>query len=934
MEHHHRWFIRGERFKKDGNFRGASEAFREALTSAIWMIDDRAQIDCLAKLGVVYWNLGDLAKSRKSYEEALALAVRGHLASEMGKCRLALDIDRLYRKGKDFSRANQLQKCIGCFKRAIELSKRLSSPDHEAKCLRWVSTAYYEQNDLNAFYEFNKKALQIYQRLRNEREKLYCIFNIGLYYKLQFELTLAAKYFYDGINIAQKLNLKSEEVDCHVCMGGIFADIGLYDKAIAFYLNAQKILQNQSKLENYYSLFNNLGVLYRRKSELDAKDKYLKIALSFFYEALNSVWQSGDKREEARILNNIGYALIKLGRYPEALKILESGYKKAIYIGSPDLISLNLINRGHVFLEQRRITEAVGAFKNAVSLLNHTIPKRFLWEAYWGLGRCFEIQNNLSAAERAYRNSIALIEGDRNKLSLEADKAGFVRDKIAAYESLIHLLYRHYQLKGGDAQGAQIISIMERAKAQAFVETIRGMKLQVKPEITIEGVRIKEDISRSISILMRTLSRTDLPAAQRENLWGELSQQEEKYARWNDPAGLPDKRLFRGGHFSMSQIQDYLRQNKTAVFEYLLGDERSYLAFLTGSAFKVFPLPSRSSVENSIRLYIKMVSSSSEEKFRGGLAARRLYQELLFPITQARPGDIENLVIIPDGLLYYLPFETLISGDEPGVGSGRFLVENFSVSYAPSVSALMWISSIDKKRKPAKSLLAVGDPDYGFYAPQGSVSLPSPTQVLREMYLDQGFSLGPLPYTRTEIINISRNFPKEKVDIFLRDQASEEAIKKSPMTDYQVIHFACHGFLDERFPLRSALVLSPAGSLNEDGFLQVREIFNLRVQASLVVLSACQTGRGTLEKGEGLLGLPRVFFYIGAKSVIAALWPINDRSTSMFMKEFYSGLCRGLSKSRALREAKLSMLRSQFSHPFFWAAFVLNGDYRSTIDFH
>lgn len=298
------------------------------------------------------------------------------------------------------------------------------------------------------------------------------------------------------------------------------------------------------------------------------------------------------------------------------------------------------------------------------------------------------------------------------------------------------------------------------------------------------------------------------------------------------------------------------------------------------------------------------------------------------------PGEIKNLVVIPDGLLCYLPFETLARNVDRGACSGRLLLEDFNVSYAPSASALLWICSSRHESRKNKDLLAVGNPIYGPEALPGQTPASTSGGILREAFLDQGFSFCPLPFTQVEIQGIAHPLMKDKVDILLGHQASEDAVKASNLTDYQAVHFACHSFLDERYPLRSSLVLSQDGVGNEDGFLQVREIEELRTHAEIVVLSSCQTGRGSLERGEGPLGLSRVFFYAGAKSVVSALWPINDESTSLFMKGFYSGLRQGLSKTRALREAKLGMMNTKFRHPFYWAAFILNGDYCSAVKFH
>jgi CHAT domain-containing protein len=229
--------------------------------------------------------------------------------------------------------------------------------------------------------------------------------------------------------------------------------------------------------------------------------------------------------------------------------------------------------------------------------------------------------------------------------------------------------------------------------------------------------------------------------------------------------------------------------------------------------------------------------------------------------------------------------------------------------------------------------LAFGNPSYMLRGSSKEKKPKTGIQILREMYLDQGFDFSPLPNAEREILEISSYFAENKRDIYLKDEAREERFKEAPLKDYEIIHFACHGFLAEEFPFRSALVLSLDDDPQEDGFLQVRELYNLRLKADLVVLSACQTGKGKLERGEGILGLPRVFFYAGARSVMLTLWRINDESTAKFMSLFYRYLSEGNDKAQALRLTKLEMINSKFSHPFYWAVFILNGDSKSILNF-
>jgi CHAT domain-containing protein len=225
-----------------------------------------------------------------------------------------------------------------------------------------------------------------------------------------------------------------------------------------------------------------------------------------------------------------------------------------------------------------------------------------------------------------------------------------------------------------------------------------------------------------------------------------------------------------------------------------------------------------------------------------------------------------------------------------------------------------------------KDLLAFGNPVYSQSVPVDSLE-----HIFRDYYLDQGLKLSSLSHTEQEVKRIAQYFDRDLRDIYLGQQASEDKLKHLRLSDYKIIHFASHGYLDDRFFNRSALILSVNENAAEDGFLQVREIYQLRLNADLVVLSACQTGKGKLEQGEGVLGLTRAFISAGAKSVVSTLWNIDDQVSSDFMTTFYQHLLAGKSKTQSLRAAKLTMIHSHYNHPFYWAAFVLNGDCLSSL---
>ncbi len=326
-----------------------------------------------------------------------------------------------------------------------------------------------------------------------------------------------------------------------------------------------------------------------------------------------------------------------------------------------------------------------------------------------------------------------------------------------------------------------------------------------------------------------------------------------------------------------------------------------------------------------------MLSNPPKVEFNGILAAKRIYNELIFPAERKIENVISNLIITPDGILYYLPFETLVRSDNDRPKEECYLIKNYRISYAPSSSILLFLSRIQSENNNPKGLLAFGNPFFSLSAPKKQKK--QNIKVLKEGYMNTDFTFSLLPYSGREIIKISKYFPREKRDIFINKNAKEEVIKEVSLCNYKIIHFACHALVDEKFPFRSGLILSFDDDSKEDGFLQVREICSLKLNTDLVVLSACQTGKGKLENGEGILGFPRIFFYAGAKSILFSLWRINDKSTAFFMNYFYYYLSQENEKAQALRLAKLKMIESKFCHPFYWAAFVLNGDCNSTIFF-
>jgi CHAT domain-containing protein len=375
------------------------------------------------------------------------------------------------------------------------------------------------------------------------------------------------------------------------------------------------------------------------------------------------------------------------------------------------------------------------------------------------------------------------------------------------------------------------------------------------------------------------------------------------------------------------QLQKKMAQDQMVLAEFSLGEDRSFVWLFANGDVSYAILPPRKEIEKAVKAYLDVLAvPPSLLHIEGDVAKVRVQAKSLFDTlfgslaSRIEPG--RRLIIVPDGLLNYLPFEALIQ-------KGRYLVEEHEISYNPSASMLgLWQESEGRGGSDDQmDLLAVGDPVYDLgpkpangKEPEGSLS-----HRVRQASAAHAFPLAPLPRTRDEVEYIASLFPDGRSKVLLGSEGTEAALRREPLRRYRRLHFAAHSLVDDQSPWRSAVVLTPGDG--EDGFLEASEISELDLDCELVVLSGCQTGRGQLLSGEGIVGLSRAFLYAGARSVVVSLWDVSDISTGRLMKNFYQHLTSNLGIVSALRSAKLQMLRSESEtrHPYYWASFISVG---------
>jgi CHAT domain-containing protein len=608
--------------------------------------------------------------------------------------------------------------------------------------------------------------------------------------------------------------------------------------------------------------------------------KNYKEALEHFYAALNLAIKSKDRESHGMILNNIGIVYFNQGNFEESTDF----FQKAILLAS----------------------EIIGAQ-----------GKQILWEAYLELANTYKEQNKFQLALENYKASITNIENIRSNIQLEEHKASYLgTDKrITAYKNVIDLLVTMQEINPDNGYAQEAFSYMEQAKARAFLDSLEMSKIDITHHIDFRLINQEKELQKNITKIYNTLIDAGASAEDKSVLENQLKKYEDElealrieirakysaYAELNFPKAI-----------TLKETQNLL-DGKTAFFAYSVGSAASHAFVITHNDIALFEIPPRNELQELVSDYLKVITDRENQNFQLG---HELFNKLVKPGLSA---EIKNIIFVPGDILNFLPFETLVTQ----ANTQQWLIKEHRIAYAPSISSLNELIKRKKANgtKRRMEFLAFGDPFFGSLEVEENGD-----EILQDFFSTSVYNLYRLEYSNTEIEKISAHFKKNKRTTFQRLDASEEQLKSQALDEYKIIHFATHSLVDNKKPARSSIVLSLDNDEREDGFLQMREIYNLKLNSDLVTLSACQTGLGQFIRGEGIEGINRAFFYAGASSVLMSLWAVNDQATYQLMERFYTHLRSSESIMNSLRRAKLEMINSDIlSHPYYWAGFIVSG---------
>jgi CHAT domain-containing protein len=565
-----------------------------------------------------------------------------------------------------------------------------------------------------------------------------------------------------------------------------------------------------------------------------------------------------------------------------------------------------------------------------------------------------------SAQERV-ESAINLIESLRARAVAQDLRTYFLSPVREMYETQIALLMERHRLNPNAGYASRALQASERARARGLIELLAESRTDIR-----EGVdptllqreretrlNLEAKVRREIALLNSKGKAEELAAVKTEiarlteessRIEARIRAESPRYANLVKPTPL-----------NLAEIQSQVLDERTLLLEYVLGEERSYLFAVTKTGLSSYELPKRAEIELLARRVNELMRISpglgrTPDDLKAAreleIAAHRLSEMVLRPVADQLSN--RRLLIVADGALRYVPFAAL---PDPGTVSklASPLIVKHEIASIPSATTLAVLRRELKERPLAPRQLAVlADPVFGVYDDRVSslakgkrpATSPATSQSLAELERGiredgRGLRFPRLPFSREEAEAISRLAPPTDTSKSLDFRASREAAINSSLADYQYIHLATHGLLNGAHPELSGLFFSLVNERGDfqNGLLRVDEIYNLKLPAELIVLSACETALGKDIKGEGIVGLTRGFMYAGARRVVASLWKVNDASTAELMKRFYQGMLgtKKLSPSAALREAQVSMWADKkdkrWQSPYYWAAFVLQGEW-------
>ncbi len=819
---------------------------------------------------------------------------------------------------------------------------------------------HYLQSDFSKSLEYNREALALSEEAGQKGTSAWTLNLLSLTSRMIGDHTSSMEYVDKGL-------ILSETIDDNDLKVNLFMAAGLLHQALQNRMKALEFFQKSLVLAE--GLNNRTLIAYARQNigKILFLEGHYAEAMDHLQKSLALNEAVGSERHLFYSIDAIGTLYQKQGDHAKALVYRRRGLKLTEEIGNKFQILTALISYASLYNDIRDFPKALESAKRAEALSKEIGERENLPRSLYFIGLAYQGLQDFERSRLAFEEAIQIIELTRANIAGPESRTEYFSNSWEPYVAYVDLVMQMHREQPGQGHNVQAFEITQRARARSLLELLNESRTQidqdVAPELLARERLLQKQLNERAGQQTRLLTGK-YTAEQSELLQKEIDSLTFEYRSNQAQIRLKSPRyaaLTQPQPLTASEIQRHLLDADTVLLEYALGDQRSYLWVVTSTSLKSYELPKRSEIENDVRRVVGLLNDgkrwASDENMSTEFTqvAAALSRKLL-PSTVLSQLKGKRLAIVSDGVLQYLPFGALplltesnskikkqITADVP-------LSVDFEIVNLPSASALaVQRSEVLNRKPPTKTIAIFADPIFSetdervptIKAERSRMSSPwktDPNRILLERAFNLGgkpgepLSIPRLPFTRSEAKSIFALAPKNKSISALDFDADREKLLKTDLSKYRIIHFATHGILHSEHPELSGIVLSLVNEKGEpvNGFLRLNEIYNMNLNADLVVLSACQTALGKEVRGEGLIGLTRGFMYAGSPRVVASLWKVDDVATAELMKIFYQKMLKEkMRPAAALRAAKIAMMKQKrWAAPYYWAAFELQGEWR------
>lgn len=771
------------------------------------------------------------------------------------------------------------------------------------------------EDDHEAALAATNKAMAVYESLGLKRGLALAQDNLANVYRALGNLRRAFECAQKSLRLSEEQNHRRGIVVALSELAIIYGQQNNAEQSLAHLERALSLARELGDTVMIATLHHDIALQYK------SFGNYAR-ALEIYQQLLKQTETFGDKGGAAMVRDQIGRIHAEQGRYEEALRYHRAALAglEASNMKHAKVVTLN--NVSTVYLLQENYPEALSVSQAAVSLARETGRKVDAYDALTNLGYSQFALNQLAAARQTFSEAVSIVE------DLRTQAAGGVEERQRYFEAGMQAHHGLLSVLVKENRPADALMLAERAKARALLDILQQGRVGIQKSMTAKEQEVERQLKLQLTQLNKQLARVKQPAkpdaARVTAVETQLEKARLNYEAFQDAlyASHPELKTQRGEApiITPQELAGLLPDTSSVLLEYLVTDEQTYLFTIARPAenaeieIQVYPVPiKRAELAKQIELFRQQLANR-DLGFRA--AAVKLYDLFLLP-AQAQLRGKTNIVIAPDSSLWDLPLQTLVNG------AGRFMIEDAAITYAPSLTVLREMTrrrlNQTATRAPA-TLLALGNPVSG----QGSAKRNG--LMMRDGRLDQ------LPESGEEVKALARLYGAARSKVYLGVDAREDRVK-SEAGGAGILHFSTHGTLNNAAPMYSYLTFAEVGP-GDDGLLEAWELMQLDLKAELAVLSACETARGRIGAGEGVIGFSWAMFIAGVPATVVSQWKVDSASTRDLMVGFHRGLISPSgskqarsTKTDALRQAALKLMHNpETSHPFYWAGFVLVGD--------